>query len=88
MSDDIQDQGAGPASGVDAADHYPYYPGGQPAWPTSTWQHRADTSRDRELESNRAKIARRDTKQMLAREASGVSGGGRERTIEMMRRRG
>ena len=87
MSTDIQEQGASAAP--EGHDPYAFFPGGRPVWPTSTWQERAaDTSRERQIASNRATTARRDAKHMLECETSDVTRTGRARTIELMRRRG
>lgn len=68
--------------------HNPYhgFPGGRPAWPTSTWQQRANTDTPC-IESKRMKQRMQDARVMVEREDKGLPTNARNRAITLMRRR-
>ena len=66
---------------------YHGFPGGRPAWPTSTWQQRAEVGTPC-VESARMKQRMRDARVMVEREDKGLNTDARNRSIALMRRRG
>ena len=65
---------------------YHGFPGGRPAWPTSTGQQRANADTPC-IESKRMKQRMQDARVMVEREDKGLPTNARNRAITLMRRR-